>query len=144
MTSPPVAGLARGLDAVDGEARLPGRDERGSHLATRGAVIILHATLFVMYGERNTYSHIHRVARRELDCPQHLLLRGVWIFRDRSPGKDGRFPFRLSKDGSENSKRIVAPHRRRNRPAGRASAAARLAMGANLISFSRAPCISRL
>ena len=28
-------------------------------------------------------------------------------FRDRSPGKDLRFSFKLSKDGPENSKRIV-------------------------------------
>ena len=34
-------------------------------------------------------------------------LRGVSSFRDRSPGKDRRFPFKLSKNGAENSKRIV-------------------------------------
>ena len=34
-------------------------------------------------------------------------LRCVWSFRDRSPGKDWRFSFKLSKKGPENSKRIV-------------------------------------
>jgi hypothetical protein len=35
-------------------------------------------------------------------------VRCVWSFRDRSPGKDLRFPFKVSKDGPENSRRIVA------------------------------------
>ena len=30
-----------------------------------------------------------------------------WEFRDRSPAKDWRFPFKLSKDGPEKSKHIV-------------------------------------
>jgi hypothetical protein len=35
------------------------------------------------------------------------LTRGAWDFRGRPPGKDWRFPFKLSRDGAENSKRIV-------------------------------------
>jgi hypothetical protein len=35
-------------------------------------------------------------------------VRCVWSFRDRSPGKDWRFPFTLPKDGAENPERIVA------------------------------------
>jgi hypothetical protein len=42
---------------------------------------------------------------------RRLPVRGVWSFRDRSPGKDWRFPFKLSKDGPDISKRIVRMER---------------------------------
>jgi hypothetical protein len=43
----------------------------------------------------------------EVTAGQPHYLRGVRSYRDRSLEKDERFPFKLSKSGPDNSKRIV-------------------------------------
>ena len=55
------------------------------------------------------HPHRHRAGRgRRLGRRRGAVrLPCLGSFRDRSPGKDWRFPSKLSEDGSENSKRIV-------------------------------------